>query len=426
MVASASILVNAPSEVELQPEVDSRVIHFEHDDQPLPVVDVQPLINAAQLVYTPDSDVNTVSVDVMAIVGTTASAITIDPNIFYDSELLAIIHRSKAKSSGLVATKVWAWQGIKSKLGESEERKLQELARRYNTSLIVTKQFGEPSELVYTLGGQLAIRQGIRAHWSSENTAMHLVRAFGGVTYIDELDLSIKNLCSGFSYCISLLQTFYVWHGRGATDVERHAALKYAQSLAPSASDIIELVEGESDEDEMFWLILGEGEYAKADYWRWKATSDHWQARIWMVNGDQADSVLLPLASISNAVSPHSHIFILDCVWEYFVLVGSEARGKRKDIRIALNVASETATKIASSRPYSPTVHVLILPSQLPADLRLAFRDFDETQLNQGLTPDHLNLLPVSLAKDHLQQTLWQRDLLTDSTILPLGLDVPQ
>lgn len=35
----------------------------------------------------------------------------------------------------------------------------------------------------------------------------------------------------------------------------------------------------------------------------------------------------------------HDHVYILDCVWEYFVVVGSDARQKRKDIRLALDIA---------------------------------------------------------------------------------------
>lgn len=37
--------------------------------------------------------------------------------------------------------------------------------------------------------------------------------------------------------------------------------------------------------------------------------------------------------------------------------------------------------KLAPTRPYAPTVHVLVLPSQLPIDLRLTFRDMDELHL---------------------------------------------
>ena len=72
---------------------------------------------------------------------------------------MAIIHRFKAKSSGLVNMKVWAWRGSKAQSGEREEKKLQELARRYNTPLVSVKQYSEPADLVAALGGQLATRQ---------------------------------------------------------------------------------------------------------------------------------------------------------------------------------------------------------------------------------------------------------------------------
>jgi hypothetical protein len=85
-------------------------------------------------------------------------------------------------------------------------------------------------------------------------------------------------------------------------------------------------------------------------------------------------------------------------VWEIYIIVGSNARGRRKDIRLAINVAlvgqtvildlvgcshilQELSTRVAPSRPYAPTVHVLILPSQLPRDLRLNFRDLDESAI---------------------------------------------
>jgi hypothetical protein len=122
----------------------------------------------------------TVSVDVMVINGNTATTLTRDTNIFYDTEVLAIIHRSKSKSSGLVATAVYAWWGKRRQVNEREQRKLQDLAKRYGTALVSLKaiinkrrcgdseyldvqqtvlQCSEPTELIHLLGGQLAIRQ---------------------------------------------------------------------------------------------------------------------------------------------------------------------------------------------------------------------------------------------------------------------------
>lgn len=36
---------------------------------------------------------------------------------------------------------------------------------------------------------------------------------------------------------------------------------------------------------------------------------------------------------------------------------------------------------IAPDRPFKPTVHIIILPSQIPLDLRMHFRDLDESQI---------------------------------------------
>ena len=146
----------------------------------------------------------------MTIDGGSATALSKDAYVFYDTELLAVVHRAKVKSSRLVTTQVWAWQGRRAQPGERELQKVQELARRYNASpvsglcagrrpaqgtervcavQVAVEQAREPPELVSVLGGQLVTRQGTRVHWSAENTAMHLVRSVQGLVYIDELDI---------------------------------------------------------------------------------------------------------------------------------------------------------------------------------------------------------------------------------------------
>lgn len=83
-----------------------------------------------------DTDSKTMSVEVMSITGTTASALLQDQAIFHDTEILAIIHRSKSSSTGLVSTDIWGWEGKRATLGEREQRKLQELGNRYGTSTV--------------------------------------------------------------------------------------------------------------------------------------------------------------------------------------------------------------------------------------------------------------------------------------------------
>ena len=101
---------------------------------------------------------------------------------------------------------------------------------------------------------------------------------------------------------MSLLETFYVWHGYASIGEERKSALQYAQGLASSPENVIELVEGESDGDEMFWLILGEGDYAKADYWRYKPNMA-FSPRAWRVKADDTNkpvSSCAPYGCLTN------------------------------------------------------------------------------------------------------------------------------
>lgn len=102
----------------------------------------------------------------------------------------------------------------------------------------------------------------------------------------------IKNLCSGYSYCITTLDHIYVWHGIGSIPTERSAALDYGKGMATSGTMVVELVEGEGDvNDEMFWMIMGDPDsYAKADYWRWRNISVPSEPRCWSVELSNKDA----------------------------------------------------------------------------------------------------------------------------------------
>ena len=109
----------------------------------------------------------------------------------------------------------------------------------------------------------------------------------------------IRNLCSGYSYCTSILETFYVWHGRGSSPAEQSAALAYAKQLAPSEDNIVELTEDESQAEEMFWMMLGDGDYANADYWKWRSNAPSLDPRIWVVDASRDDVVSFLFLSFS-------------------------------------------------------------------------------------------------------------------------------
>ncbi len=103
-------------------------------EEPLPHPDVS-LLATQPSTYVSDPSIRTISVDVMSILGNAATPIQ-ESAVFYDTEIVVIIHRKKSTSSGLVATTVWAWQGKNSRLDEGEKSKLTEIASRYGTSYV--------------------------------------------------------------------------------------------------------------------------------------------------------------------------------------------------------------------------------------------------------------------------------------------------
>jgi hypothetical protein len=400
---------------------DDIFVEIPHHDELLPRVDFDVFL-APPIEYLPCSDTASISVDVMSVTGATAIGVKGDKGVFYDSEVLAIVHRFKTKSTGLVETSLWSWQGRRSQIGDREERKLRDMARHYGTKLCPVRQSCEPPELVHALGGRLVIRQGSRSHWSAENTTMHQVRWMQGNVLIDEHDLHISNLCSAFSYCLTLLGTSYVWYGKGSLPRERQTALEYAQSLTTEGSSLVELIEQESDDNEFFWMMLGDAGYASADYWKWRPKLPTTLPRIWRVDPSAAPYLTNVLA-FSTQSKVDSFVYLIDCIWELFVLVGAKARGSRQDIRLALSSAKDLSLRNTVDRPFMPPVHVLILPSKLPSDFRLHFRDLDEEYVNGGSPPDHMNLLVMSEAMADLEKTRWEKRRLKDLVMLPVGIE---
>jgi len=79
-----------------------------------------------------------------------------------------------------------------------------------------------------------------------------------------------------------------VWHGCGSPPKEREASVEYAHMLSPDLVTPIELFEEGDDADEVFWVMLGDEDFAKADYWRWRHSWSDYDPRIWKVDTSNA------------------------------------------------------------------------------------------------------------------------------------------
>jgi hypothetical protein len=104
----------------------------------LPRVDVKALLNSRRAekhsvaAYPASAPL---SVEVMYVTSRSASPLDTDSHVFYDTETVAIVVRTK-EAADLVSTLLYVWRGAQSDDGRAIESRLKELAKRYRTDMV--------------------------------------------------------------------------------------------------------------------------------------------------------------------------------------------------------------------------------------------------------------------------------------------------
>ncbi|KAJ1031142.1 hypothetical protein NDA18_002361 [Ustilago nuda] len=385
--------------------------------------------------------------------------------ILYDDETLAIVKRYKSDAS-LMETKLWIRIGQRAALHPfelgplftscAEGRKVAELAQRYSVKPIVVPAGCESGDLIASLSGTWTVsRQGSRKCFDAAATSLYRVRRAVGSTRdseerfaIQQVDLRTANLCSGDSFVFSVLSTLGVWHGRGSSESVRAAAVRFAQALAKATSsgvrstqDVAEVEEG--SEDNPFWNVFDKTEtYASAWSHRHMEVTRSDDSSLLDIELDGrelrltpfstrgyfgADDLLLPTRS--NTIS------ILNLRGrELYVVVGKDARGDRVRLAAAIHAADELAAQLQTRLRSAaasvatiiprPAVHVLILPSKLPSEVRAASRVWsdDIVGMLQDKSASRMNVHSSTSALEQLSKLSWPRWTLLDLDYLPVGV----
>lgn len=101
-----------------------------------------------------------VSTDIFSITSDSSDPIDLTDGTFYEAELLAIVHRTKA--AGLATTKVFVWRGREAVVDAACMERVEKLAQQYGTAAFEIRQGHETRELMGIVGGELVIRQVCR------------------------------------------------------------------------------------------------------------------------------------------------------------------------------------------------------------------------------------------------------------------------
>lgn len=209
-----------------------------------------------------------------------------EERIFFDESLYLITHIF-GSASGAKTAECYLWAGSAVPESNVEDAQLfaRKAAKENQATLINIRQGKETPNFFEALGGILITRRGSKP---ASKQYMLCGRRHIGHLVFDEVDLSLKNLCSGFSFILSAEKgPVFVWKGKGCNAEE----ISGARLIGMDVSGYGELVELEEGRETPAFLALFPATDDKgsrtvprsAEHWRYKASSDRYRTRLFRI-----------------------------------------------------------------------------------------------------------------------------------------------
>ncbi|EFR03985.1 hypothetical protein MGYG_06989 [Nannizzia gypsea CBS 118893] len=332
--------------------------------------------------------------------------------ILFDESMYLCVHTFE-KSSGGRATEVhlWCGDGVGEAAAEDTQLFARKVAREHNCKLELLKQGKETPNFIQALGGIMITRRGPSSRSNSSTQYMLCGRRHMGQIAFDEVDLSISNLCSGFTYIISGKNgKLFLWQGRGSTADEIGCARLIGMDIGLTG-EIEEVAEGQ-EPSSFFESFPGQEKavFPSADYWQLKPKHEKYSCRLYRIDHELGQWFGASFFNRRGASSPVSrpndtvqeiepfcqrdldpaHIYVLDAFFEIYVIVGDRSNARSAEFASALVFAQEYGILAVSEqdRPFLPKSHVIL--EGLPTECKRAFRNWDGRH-----SPGTLNKAPI-------------------------------
>lgn len=212
-----------------------------------------------------------------------------DEHVLFQDSMYLCTH-TYSESNGSKATEVylWAGNGVAEPTLEDVQLFAKNYAKQNQGKLVSIRQGKETPNFLDALGGIVISRRG---SFPPAKEYMLCGRRHLGRLVFDEVDFALGSLCSGYAYLICTGGKAYFWKGRGCCAEELAGARLMGMDLAPGG-DFVEVNEGSEPEEmvRMFPRSVGKGPAIprSADHWRYKASSDRYQTRLFKVEQQQS------------------------------------------------------------------------------------------------------------------------------------------
>lgn len=281
--------------------------------------------------------------------------------------------------SGRNIAEVYFWAGDQVPPSAIEDAQLlvSREARAMGGKLIGFPQGKESTQFLQALGGIVIVRRGSSNKYDSLAPSMLCGRHFQGQITFDEVDFSPHSLCSGFPYLITQNGKCFMWKGKGSNVDELSCARLIGMDLA-LMGELTEVDDG--NEPPEFWNIFdGQVRAGSADHWRLKPNYQKYCGRLFRSDAGDRQQIaeIYPFSQVD--LDPVG-IYIIDCFFEMYIVVGYGAQPQYASFRNALDFAQEYAILASSmeDRPFVPISTVVL--EGIPRDLKSVFRKWRDTE----------------------------------------------
>lgn len=260
--------------------------------------------------------------------------------VLYEGSMYLCVHLYEAQNNN--SSEVYLWCGDDVAEGAQDDAQLyaRKIARDNGCKLEVIRQGREPMRFIQALGGILITRRGSSSRSNSSALYMLCGRKHLGQMAFDEVDYSLRNLCSGFPFVISApFGKLYLWKGKGSSPEETGAARLISMDLGLTG-EFEEVDEGQEPES-FFDDFAGSNEpnpLMTSEYWQLKPKYDHFRTRLlkvdhemgqpprfWMRRPGSSSPVVRPNDTVRE-IEPFCYkniterdVFVLDTFFEIYV-----------------------------------------------------------------------------------------------------------
>lgn len=206
--------------------------------------------------------------------------------VLYEGSMYLCVHSFEGPNGNSPEVYLWCGDDVPESARDDAHLFARKVARENGCKLEVVRQGKEPVRFIQALGGIIITRRGSSSRHTSSALYMLCGRKHLGQMAFDEVDYSLRNLCSGFPFVISApFGKLYLWKGKGSGPEETGAARLISMDLGLTG-EFEEVEEGQEPES-FFDVFAGSNETNPlmiSDYWQLKPKYAHYRTRLLRVD----------------------------------------------------------------------------------------------------------------------------------------------